>query len=329
MKAWEVRNGNLGLHDVSPANPHVNETVVRVSHVGICGSDRPKLLRPTDFSLPEPWRPGHEIVGTNSTGCAAAVNPPMPCGKCLQCNTGNIHLCAGLQRLGWNIPGGFAEQVAVPVENVYPLPDGFNPLHATLADPAAVAIHGLRCHTTGEPGQLAVIGAGVVGLLTACYAHEKGWKTTVIHRNNYIPHKTITKMIPATFRSLSTTYLKNFDLVIDAATGTNPTPLNLALYLVRDGGTIIVQNAYHPDVYLPVPLRDLFRRSIHLIGSFSFCRKEHDDFTLALNMLHKYGNAVACLVDESGELHNLHTVLINTNRRPKQVLTVSSPSENY
>ncbi|TVT55327.1 hypothetical protein FNH05_09720 [Amycolatopsis rhizosphaerae] len=324
MKAWEVRNGDLALHDVESAHPREGETVIDVSHVGICGSDLPKLLRPNGFSLPEPWRPGHEIVGIDPTGRAVAVDPLLPCGDCPRCTTGDTHLCTGLRRLGWDMPGGFAGQVVVPAENAHPVPDGVDPLHAALADPAAVAIHGLRCHPVGAPGRLAVVGAGTVGLLTALYAHEQGWKVTIIHRDGRAPHEAVAKAVPAVFRSPATLHpQETFDLVVDAATGADPAPLDLALRLVSDGGTILVQNAYHPGVRLPVPLRDLFRRSIRLIGSFSFCRRQCDDFTLALNLLRSDAAEVAHLVCQAGELLNLRAVLDHGAMRPvRQVLTV-------
>ncbi|MBV8931046.1 MAG: alcohol dehydrogenase catalytic domain-containing protein [Kutzneria sp.] len=101
MKAWEICNDDLRLHDVGTAHSREGETVVRVSHVGICGSDLPKLLRPNSFPLPAPWRPGHEIVGIDPTGRAVAVDPLVPCGNCPRCTTGDTHLCAGLRRLGW------------------------------------------------------------------------------------------------------------------------------------------------------------------------------------------------------------------------------------
>jgi threonine dehydrogenase-like Zn-dependent dehydrogenase len=324
VKAWEIRNGELGLHDVDSPHPREGETMVRVSHIGICGSDLPKLLRPNSFVLPEPWRPGHEIVGVDPAGHAVAIDPLVPCGNCPRCMTGDTHLCPSLRRLGWDMPGGFAEQVVVPAGNAHPLPDGVDPLHATLADPAAVAIHGLRCHPVDTPERLAVIGAGTVGLLTALYAHQQGWQVTVIHRDGRSPHEAVAQAVPAVVRSPATLHTqKTFDLVVDAATGADPAPLNLALQLVRDGGTIIVQNAYHPGVRLPVPLRDLFRRSIRLIGSFSFCRRQHDDFTLALDLLRSHAIEVAHLVSEAGELLNLRAVLDNGARRSfRQVLTV-------
>lgn len=323
MKAWEVRNGVLGLRDLQPARPAAGEIVVRVSHVGICGSDRPKLLHPNGFSLPALWRPGHEIVGIDSAGRTIAVDPLVPCDACSRCAIGNTHLCASLRRIGWDLPGGFAEQVVVPVENAHSVPDGLDPLCAALADPAAVAIHGLRCHSVGVPGRLAVIGAGTVGLLTALYAYEQGWNVAILHRDGHEPHEAVATAVPATFHSPATLPRENtFDVVVDAATGTDPAPLELALYLVEDGGTVVVQNAYHPGVRLPTPLRDLFRRSVRLIGSFSYCRKQSDDFALALSLLRTYSVQVKRLVCESGTLADLSAVLDRgTMRSVRQVLT--------
>lgn len=327
MKVWEVRNGDLGLHNVESARPREGETVVRVSHVGICGSDRPKLLRPNSFALPNPWRPGHEIVGVDPTDRAVAVDPLVPCGTCPRCMTGDTHLCAGLRRVGWEMPGGFAEQVVIPAENAHPLSGSADPLHAALADPAAVAIHGLRCNPLTSPGQLAVVGAGTVGLLTALYASQQGWQVTVVNREGRPPREVVAEAVPAAFQSPATLPSRQrFDVVVDAAAGADPAPLDLALRLVDDGGTVIVQNAYHPGVHCPAPLRDIFRRSIRLIGSFSHCRRGLGDFTLALDLLCRHAARVANFVATAGELAELPTVLGGGRARSvRQVLAVRIP----
>lgn len=325
MKAWEIRSGELGLHNVPAPRPDIGEIVVRISYVGICGSDLPKLLRPNGFVLPELWRPGHEIVGIDPTGRTVAVDPLAPCGACARCAEDDTHLCTDLRRLGWDLPGGFAEQVAAPGTNTHPVPDGVDPLYAVLTDPAAVAIHGLRCNPIGSPRRLAVIGAGTVGLLTALYAHQHDWEVTIVHRDHRPPPPAVIDTMPFAFRvSSSLPDERTVDLVVDAASGADPTPLDLALRLVRDGGTIVVQNAYHPDVRLPMPLRDLFRRSIRLIGSFSYCRRAPGDFVLALDLLRHHAPTVAHLAAEAGDLSELLSVLADpTPQAGRQVLVAA------
>lgn len=296
---------------------------VNVAYAGICGSDIPKLLRPKDFTLPEPWRPGHEIVGTDTDGRWVAIDPLVPCEACPHCSVGRTHLCSNLQRLGWDLPGGFAEQVLAPAPNLHLLANGLDPLHAVLADPAAVAIHSLRCNPVTAPGRLAVIGAGSIGLLTAIYAHQQGWTVTVIHRR--APSDKVIRDLPAAFRS-STSVAPNdtFDVVVDAATGADPAPLEMALTLVTDGGTVVVSNAYHPNVTLRTPLRDVFRRSIHLTGAFSHCRQHAEtDFQEALTLLQQHSRNISHIVALAGKLDSLPAILTYRTSDARQVLAVS------
>lgn len=323
MKAWEVRCGELGLYDVTPPVPQIGDMVVRIVHAGVCGSDVPKLVRPGEFALPEPWRPGHEIVGKDPSGSLVAVNPLVPCAGCVRCAAGDIHLCPELRRIGWDLAGGFAHELVAPRVNVYPLPDGLAAGHAVLADPAAVAIHGLRCSPISDPGSLAIIGAGAVGLLTAIYAQHHGWATTIVYRDGHGPSDAVRQNVAAEFRPLSAVRnLTAFDATVDAASGSRSEPLELALRLVRDGGTVVVQNAYHPGVGLQMTLRDLFKRSIRLVGSFSHCRRDHDDFALALDLLRTNDRQVASLLGKAGGLAALSAIL--GDRSPRSVRRVLS-----
>lgn len=329
MKAWEIHHGQLDLRDVRPPVPRPWDTLIRVSHAGICGSDLPKLLRSSDFGLPDPWRPGHEIVGIDPDDRDVAVDPLIPCGNCVRCVNGDTNLCPCLRRLGWDLPGGFAERIAVPIANTYPVPDGVDPLDAVVADPAAVAIHGLRCDPVSPPGRLVVIGMGTIGLLTSLEAHQRGWDVTLVHREGRVPHQSLAEAVPATIDSPTGAATRDlFDVAVDAASGADPTPLEMAVRLVRDGGTIIVQNAYHPDVHLPTPLRELFGRSIRLIGSFSHCRREPGDFALALDFISRHGasTSIRHLIAEGGELADLGAVIDSPPPRGvRYALSVGSP----
>jgi threonine dehydrogenase-like Zn-dependent dehydrogenase len=215
--------------------------------------------------------------------------------------------------------------VLAPATNVHAIPRGLDPLHAVLADPAAVAIHGLRCSPTGAPGRLAIVGAGTLGLLTALYAAGQGWTVTVIHRDSRPPNAAVTGAVSATFRPAGHLIEDGtFDVVVDAATGSGTSPLELALRLVRDGGSIVVQNAYHPGVSLLTPLRDVFRRSIRLIGSFSYCRRGGDDFADALAFLQQNAGPARHLVTRAGHLLDLgHAIRRRPAPSARRVVTVA------
>ncbi|MFD6455679.1 hypothetical protein ACFWF3_33345 [Nocardia sp. NPDC060220] len=178
-----------------------------------------------------------------------------------------------------------------------------------LTDPAAVAVHGLRCNSLGNLGRLAVVGAGVVGLLTALYADSLGWQVTILGRNGVTLFRP-DDPVPSVRSSPKTSAMQaSFDVVVDAASGADSAPLELALWLVTDGGTIIVQNAYHPAVGLPIPLRDIFRRSIRLVGSFSYCRRGDDDFEVALRLLRSHAATVERYATRVAGIEGLQTAI--------------------
>ncbi|CAN5491784.1 zinc-binding dehydrogenase [soil metagenome] len=66
-------------------------------------------------------------VGSGVTGVTVGervvVNPSLWCGRCRWCIRGEESLCVHYRILGEHTNGGFAEFVAVPATNVYPLPE--------------------------------------------------------------------------------------------------------------------------------------------------------------------------------------------------------------
>jgi NADPH:quinone reductase-like Zn-dependent oxidoreductase len=64
---------------------------------------------------------GSEVEGVSS-GDRVAVNPTVWCGRCVYCNSGQENRCERFAVLGEQIPGFYAEYVAVPARNLLPLP---------------------------------------------------------------------------------------------------------------------------------------------------------------------------------------------------------------
>ena len=100
MKALRLHGtGDLRLHDEPSPEPRDGEVLVRVTAVGLCGSDRHWFLEGGigDAVLDRPLVLGHEFVGTIESGERAgervALDPAVPCGRCSVCLGGNPHLC--------------------------------------------------------------------------------------------------------------------------------------------------------------------------------------------------------------------------------------------
>jgi threonine dehydrogenase-like Zn-dependent dehydrogenase len=275
----------------------------------------------------QPWRPGHEIVGW-SDGRLVAVDPYVPCGECARCQAGQVNLCPHLRMVGWHLPGGFAPYVAVRRNNLLDLPGGVGESIGVLAEPTAIAVHGVRCGL-GEPsGRLGVIGSGALATASAAYAAARGWSTDLLVRN---PAKlaNIAERLAATVRPLDSVRPREYDAAVDAAAGADDTPFLAAIDAVRDGGTIVVQTSYYPGVRLSRDLRDPIRRALTIVGSFSFCRRSGtDDFSEGLAFLARDAGWTAPFVGHRYALSDLPLALgelrAPSGRRPAKAVLVAS-----
>ncbi|MGP3691084.1 zinc-dependent alcohol dehydrogenase [Streptomyces sp. IBSNAI002] len=331
-RAWRILGGTPELADApvrSASLPH-GDIAVQVAYAGVCGSDLPKLSPAWPGPVPVPWFPGHEIVGTDTrSGDWVVVDPLIGCTRCGDCRSGRPQLCRDLRRIGWDLPGGFADVVRVPESSVVKLPALRDPAHGVLADPMAVAVHGVRCGLPAPHGRLGVIGSGALGICTAACAVAAGWDVHLAVRSTARLEQ-LNAAVAGPGLTIHHGALPPCDAVVDAATGQDDTALRQAAAAVRDGGTVLVQNAYAPGITLSVPLRDLFRRSVTLRGSFSYCRAGgRDDFRDALTLL-EAGGAWADLLTRHryplGELARaLEAIQHPGPERPIKVLLTPHP----
>jgi threonine dehydrogenase-like Zn-dependent dehydrogenase len=167
---------------------------------------------------------------------------------------------------------------------VIELPAGLDDSVAVLADPMAVAVHGIRCGLGPPAGRLGVIGGGALGVASAAYAAALGWHTDVLVRDTS-RLASVAGILDATIRPLSSVRPREYDAIVDAAGGADDTPFVAALDAVRDGGRIVVQTTYSPGVRLSRDLREPIRRGLTVVGSFTFCRRGGDDFRMGLDFL--------------------------------------------
>lgn len=163
---------------------YTGKVLIRVAYAGICGSDVSVYLGKHPRAK-TPLIMGHEFCGTVEAigegvattlqvGDRVVVNPLYYCGKCRACLSGNTHVCRSLRLYGTDADGGMAEFAAVPEQNVLKLPDALPMKLATLIEPVAVVVHGLRMVRKPFFGAAAVIGLGPMGLLTALMLRESG-----------------------------------------------------------------------------------------------------------------------------------------------------------
>ena len=93
------------------------------------------------------------------------------------------NLCENWAAIGDTIDGAFAEYVAVPADNAYRLPDGFDGQAAAMIEPLACAVHGLRRLGPVFGDSVVLTGAGTMGLLLLqLLVHAGAGPVTVVDR---------------------------------------------------------------------------------------------------------------------------------------------------
>jgi L-iditol 2-dehydrogenase len=173
--------GDLRLHEEPAPEPGDGEALLRVSAVGLCGSDRHWFVEGSigDAVLGEPLVLGHEFAGTIESGPRAGervvADPADPCLACSVCRSGQPHLCTHLRFAGHGATdGALRTSLSWPERLLHPLPDSLSDAEAVLLEPLGVAFHALDLGLVG-PGQAAgVFGCGPLGLLLVELLHAAG-----------------------------------------------------------------------------------------------------------------------------------------------------------
>lgn len=192
MKAWTLHNiDDFRLDDVEMPVIAENEVLVEVKATGICGSDIPRVYKTGTYSYP--LVPGHEFSGVvKQTGTAVdekwkgkrvGVFPLVPCKRCIPCKNKQYEMCRNYSYLGSRRDGGFAEYVAVPVENLLKLPDNISYEVATMLEPMAVVVHAMRRVTIETTDTVVVCGLGTIGILLFMFLMEAGIKNILVIGN--------------------------------------------------------------------------------------------------------------------------------------------------
>ena len=164
--------GDIRLADEPVPVPEPGSSLVRVTAVGICGSDLHwwNAAGIGDARLRRPLVLGHEIAGVITggprSGERVAIDPAVPCEGCRQCRDGYRNLCPGVRFAGHgSLDGGMREFLSWPTALLHRLPDRLTDSDGALLEPLGVAAHAVDLGHLRLGGSAAVVGCGPVGLL--------------------------------------------------------------------------------------------------------------------------------------------------------------------
>jgi len=241
------------LEERAVPNLRPGEVLVRVSHVGICGTDveivEGRLGYFKSGMASYPIVPGHESSGTVvalgprvtelAEGDRVVVECIQGCGECDACRRDEAIQCRERREVGVvGQDGACATYLVTRARYAHRIPDGVSLAQAALTEPLAVVHKGLRrlgsAARDDRPRQCLVAGAGTIGHLAARVLAARGHSVTVADPS--------AERLGAFNGSISTTArladVGRYDWIVEASG--KPIALNQLLIESRPGATLLL-----------------------------------------------------------------------------------------
>lgn len=194
MKAARLYGArDIRIDDVpEPLSPQPGQIVLKVTAVGICGSDLHTYMdgRIGDTQVETPLVLGHEFAGIVEAvgegardgldnplvpGQRVAVDPATPCHRCELCEMGHPNLCRRLHFCGlWPDDGALQQRMIYAARSCFPIPDGMSDAAGALLEPLGVALHAVDLGKLKVANSVTVLGCGPIGLLILRLAKLSG-----------------------------------------------------------------------------------------------------------------------------------------------------------
>lgn len=202
----------------------------------------------------------------------------MPDRVCEFCRSGRYNLCPNVRFMATPpVDGAFTEFVVMPQDFVFPLPDHVSLEEGAMIEPLSVGVYAV--HRSGlRAGQdVAVLGAGPIGLVTLQAARAAGaGAITVVdldaHRLEVAASMGATATVDASrddprSRILELTGGRGVDLVFEAAG--SPRTAAMAVHLARRGGRVAVIGL-PPEDNCPFPLVAAMAKEVDIVTVFRY-----------------------------------------------------------
>jgi len=251
--------------DYPVPSPGKRESLIRVTHAGICNTDLEILKGYMGFH----GIPGHEFVGiveesSESTliGKRVVGEINVTCGVCSFCRGHMQNHCKDRSVLGiLNKNGAFAEYITLPDRNLHILADSVSDEEAVFVEPLAAAFQILKQVEIRPSSNVCVLGDGKLGILAARVISLKNCTPLLVgnHKEKLalLENNDIRTVLRSDFSE------NEFDVVIEC-TGSSE-GVKTALDAVRPEGTIIVKTTVAGE--RAVDLNRLVVNEITMTGS--------------------------------------------------------------
>jgi len=286
--AFMMSPRNMEVRETQTPAPEPGWVLLRVRAVAICASDV-HIFHDGHSSGTYPSGPlilGHEFSGEVAElgdgvteveiGDRVACEPSWVCGTCDMCQRGLPNLCRNVIFPSFpDNPGAMAEYISVPASSLCKLPDTMSFTAGALVEPLGVGLHAVRLSGLQEGQDVAILGAGAIGIsiLDVCL-HFGAGKTYVA--DPWVERQAYPASLGATVVDSAAALEEMFDddgshppVVFEACGG--PTAFAETLPLVRPAGPAAIVGIPEPDEQC-YSARVARRKEL----TVQFCRRSRD-----------------------------------------------------
>lgn len=336
MKAFYIDKPHFSsVKEIPVPVPAADEVLIRVQAVGICGTDAHLFLG--DYDNPYPTIPGHEFsgiveaVGANvknfRPGQRVACDPNIYCESCDNCKQNKQNYCLDYKGLGNQVPGAFAEYIAISERCVYDIGD-LTFTQASFIEPLACVLHG---HDRARPGfgdKVLILGAGPIGLMHLQVCRNDGAyfvavadiKEEQLELARQFGADAVIFNDATGGEQMRAIAKDGFDLIIDC-TGVPKVIQNIIPYLANEG-RLQFFGVCPADMKIEVSPYEIYQRELTFIGSNSLKKT----FLAAMRQIQAGKVLVDGLVGDRIELDQLPEQLKLFAEKKTKMKTVVYPN---
>jgi len=188
-----VERGRIEMEQRRVPTPGPGDVLVRVSSVGVCGSDTHYYRdgRIGDFVVEAPLVLGHEAAGTivgvgeavdpSRIGQRVSIEPQRPDPETEETRRGDYNLCPHMKFFATPpVDGALCDYVTIGADFAHPVPDSVSDDAAALCEPLSVGIAAVRKAGVDDRSRVLIAGAGPIGIVVAQVARAYGATEIVV-----------------------------------------------------------------------------------------------------------------------------------------------------
>ena len=311
-------------------SPGPDEVLVKVTAVGVCGSDTHYYDhgRIGSHVVEQPLVLGHEAAGEivavgdgvapDRIGERVSIEPGRPCFSCVQCLAGRYNLCPEMSFFATPpVDGAFAEHVVVHRALAHPVPSTISDDEAALLEPLSVAIWACGKARVAPGSRVLVTGAGAIGLLCLQVARARGAYPVAISDVNPDRLQLATTLGATDTIDARTTDLPTADVLLECSG--HPQVVAQGISSLDRAGRAVLIGMGADELLLPVSV--LQERELELTGTFRYA----NTWPTAIDLVSTGTVNLTPLITSHHSLDDVPAALTEARRTPTALKAVVTP----